>query len=149
MVIAEALKMPVCRYCVLVALAGALSFSAFASAIRISITEEPSGVAVPNASGQLFRTGSAVSEAEAESDKDGRIDFEQLKAGEYRIEIVKAGYVKTTVTVDLGNQDAVLPIGSIRTSAISGSVKDDAGTTVGGAVVLAMRRRGSSPIPEF
>ena len=67
MMIAEALKMPVCRHCALVALAGVLSGSAFASAIHIRITEEPSGVAVPNASGQLFKTETAVSEAEAES----------------------------------------------------------------------------------
>ncbi len=141
--------MPVCRHCALVALAGALSGSAFASAIHIRITEEPSGVALPTASGRLFKAGNSISDAETESDKTGRIDFEQLEAGEYRIEIVKAGYVQNTVVVRLGNQDMFLPIGSIRTSVISGSVKDDAGKAVGGAVVLAMRRRGSSPIPEF
>jgi hypothetical protein len=73
MMIAKALKMPVCRYCVLVALAGALRSSAFASAIRIRITQEPSGVAVPNASGQLFKTESAVSEAEAETQPQLRL----------------------------------------------------------------------------
>jgi hypothetical protein len=130
---------------VLIALLALQGGLLWAEGLAGRIVQDHSGVPVASADVKLHQPGVRLLAADMETDSEGRFRAEGLAAGEYRLEISKAGYVSATLPLRIAAGETARPsLRLVRCGAISGRVTNAAGQALPRASVAAMSRAGGA-----
>lgn len=123
---------PVVSFCLFCNFGGAQDLS-------VTVVDNRSGEPLKSAEVTVARDGDPLLRADLDTDANGQIRIEILKAGKYRIGIAKSNYVKSVVDLNIESGRSVdVPIALLRCGVISGHVTDDAGNILRNSEVIAV-----------
>src|SRR5579862_9095371 len=112
----------------------AISASTVGQSLAGTVVQDDSGKPVVSADVHVYRLGVRGLAADLETDRDGRFEATELATGDYRIEIMKAGYLGALLPSSVSSGlNARLTVRLIRLGSISGQVTNPEGQPVKGA----------------